>query len=241
MKGPIKHVTVADLMTKQVVSIDGATPFKEIVTLIHEHHVSALPVTDEAGHVVGIVSEADLLLKEEQLELSERHFLESSRRHVERRKAAALSAAQLMTSPAITIKPTMTVAAAAALMHGRNVKRLPVVDDDDRLVGIVSRSDLLKVFLRDDKEIAREVVTDLALLVLWLEPSRLNVTSRGGVVTLAGEVPRLSDSRLLAKLALELDGVVGVVNQLTYRIDDTRPAPVREAPEGMIGRPFIKG
>jgi CBS-domain-containing membrane protein len=241
MNGPIKHLTVADLMTEKVVSIAGATPFKEIVALIREHRVSALPVVDESGRVVGIVSEADLLLKEEQGELGERRLLESSRRHAERRKAAALTAAHLMTAPAVTIKPTATVAAAATLMHGQKVKRLPVVDEEGRLVGIVSRSDLLKVFLRRDEEIEREVLHDLALLVLWLEPSKLNVKSRGGVVTLAGEVPRLTDARFLAKLALELDGVVGVVDELTYRIDDTRPAPIVEAPRGMIGRPFIKG
>src|SRR5206468_508225 len=102
MNIPIKHQTVGQLMTKSVVSIQPATPFKEIVALIRENGISALPVIDDAGHVLGVVSEADLLLKEERSELMERHLIESSRRRGERRKASALVAAQLMTSPATT-------------------------------------------------------------------------------------------------------------------------------------------
>jgi CBS domain-containing protein len=233
VNGPIKHKLVLDLMTTPVLSIGAETPFKDIVALIREHSVSAVPVIDGEARVLGVVSEADLLLKEERPELEAHRFIEGRGRRSERGKASALAAGELMTAPAITISPRATAAAAATLMHNRKVKRLPVVDDEGRLIGIVSRTDLLKVFLRDDEEIRQEVIHDLALKTLWLEPSRIEVSVRSGVVTLAGEVSRLSDSRLLAKLTQELDGVVGVVNKLIYAIDDTKPTPVRE-PVGPI-------
>ena len=234
MNGPIKHRSVEDLMTETVVTVAPAASFKDMATLLRRHRVSALPVVDHENKVLGIVSEADLLLKEERGSLVERHLVETSRRRSERRKAEGLTAADLMSAPAITVSPAASAATAAALMHSRGVKRLPVVDEASRLVGIVSRSDLLKIFLRHDADIQQEVRGDLVVGTLWLEPEAIEISVADGVVTFSGDVPRLSDGQILARLTLGLDGVVGVVNRLAHRVDDSRPAPVVEALPGMF-------
>lgn len=234
MKGPIKHRLVGDLMTTGVISIEQGSSFKDIAALMRDHRVSALPVVDSERRVLGIVSEHDLLLKEERVTLEERHLVESSRRRRERRKAGAVTAADLMTAPAITVSAQTPAAAAAALMHTRGVKRLPVVDESGRLVGIVSRVDLLKLFLRGDDEIRKEVLRDVVVGTLWLEPDGIEISVVDGVVTFRGEVPRFSDGQILARLTLGLDGVVSVVNRLGYRVDDSRPAPVVEPVPGMF-------
>jgi CBS-domain-containing membrane protein len=236
MKGPIKHKLVKDLMTARVIAIQPETPFKDIVALMREHGISALPVVDPDQRVLGIVSEADLLLKEEREELEERHLVEGTRRRLERRKATGYAARDLMTAPAITIPPSAPAAAAASLMHSRRIKRLPVVDEDGRLVGIVSRTDLLKLFLRVDEEIKKEVLRDVVVGTLWLEPDGIEIDVTDGVVTFTGEVSRFTDSQIIARLTLGLDGVVGVVNRLRYRVDDSKPARVVESTPGMFSR-----
>ena len=149
--------TVADAMTRDVVVAHPQTPFKEIVRRMREARVSALPVLDDDGRLVGIVSEADLILKEDpELDETARLF-EGRHRRTDRQKAAGLFARELMTSPVVTIGPNESLGEAARLMHRRQVKRLPVVDEEGRIVGILARSDLLTVFLREDAEIEREV------------------------------------------------------------------------------------
>jgi CBS domain-containing protein len=146
---------VRDVMTPQVLTVDEQAPFKEIVALMDECRISALPVLDEKGRVVGIVSEADLLLKEEFPEgPAGGRLLQGRRQREERAKAAGDTAVELMTAPAVTIGPDATVTEAARLLHRHGIKRLPVVDPAGPLLGIVSRADLLKVFLRADAEIA---------------------------------------------------------------------------------------
>jgi CBS-domain-containing membrane protein len=143
------------------------------------------------------------------------------RRH-ERSKASGRIAWQLMTAPAITIGPAATLGEAARLMHRRAVKRLPVVDPDDRtIIGIVSRTDLLKVFLRDDAEIAREVREDVIRRTLWIDPDTIRIVVRDGVVTMEGQAEYPSLRSVLEQLVLSCEGVVGVDNRLTYLPDDT--------------------
>jgi CBS-domain-containing membrane protein len=160
---------VRDVMTREVVTVDERASFKEVATLIAEHRVSALPVLDGKGRVVGIVSEADLLLKEEFAEKPTKDRLFQSRRQRETRaKAAGDTAAELMTSPAVTVGPDASVAEAARLLHRHGVKRLPVVDPAGPLLGIVSRADLLKVFLHSDADIAREVRQQVLMRAMWM-------------------------------------------------------------------------
>jgi CBS domain-containing protein len=153
------HSLVKDLMTTQVVTVGPATPFKEIVARLAEHRVSAAPVVDEAGRVLGIVSEADLLLKEEFPNPDQDiPLIWTKRRRLEREKAAGSTARDLMTVALVAISPDATVAEAARRLHRAQIKRLPVIGQGGRLVGIISRGDLLKVFNRPDHAIQREIL-----------------------------------------------------------------------------------
>jgi CBS domain-containing protein len=207
-------------MTQHVHVAGPQTQFKLLVRLIEENRVSAIPIVDEQGVPIGIVSETDLLLKERRAELDGAHDLVPSRRRSElRAKADGVLAGDLMTSPAITIPATTGLAQAARLMQERNVRRLVVVDARGRIAGIVTRSDLLQVFLRGDEELRREI-NDVLLPALLLEASTIQVDVIWNVVTLAGELDRRSDVEILTRMVAELDGVVGVVDHLSFRWDD---------------------
>jgi CBS domain-containing protein len=213
---------VRDVMTREVVTVGEQESFKELVALMAECRVSALPVLDEGGRVVGVVSEADLLLKEEFPEGPAGGRLFQGRRHrMERAKAAGDTAVELMTAPAITIGPDATVAEAARLLQRHQIKRLPVVDPAGPLLGIVSRADLLKVFLRSDDQIAREVRQEVLLRALWVNPDTVVVEVRDGVVTLTGQLERRSLIPIAVSLVRGLDGVVDVVDRLTFEVDDS--------------------
>lgn len=221
------HRRVADVMTTGVVAAEEGTPFKEIARRMRSHLVSALPVVDGDGRVLGVVSEADLLPKEEDPEWLRPHLLESGRRRVTRSKAEARTAGELMTSPAVTIGPDASLGQAARLMHERGCKRLPVVDASGRLVGMVSRADLLRVFLRPDEDIRREVVEEVLVRGLWVDPGDVSVRVREGVVTLEGPLERRSLVPILVRLVRGVDGVVGVEDRLSWVVDDigVRPEP----------------
>jgi CBS domain-containing protein len=215
--------TVQDVMTRDVVAVRGSTPFKELVRLLNEHRVTAVPVLDDAGRVVvGVVSESDLALKEVQPP-REGHtpIFESARHRSEREKAGGTTAAALMTKPAVTVGPETPVVAAARLMHDRDVKRLPVVDHGGALVGIVTRADLLRVFLRPDDELRFEILDGVAGELLGLPPGAVAVGVRDGVVRLAGQVPLRSQALALEKLTRAVDGVVAVETGMGWTIDDT--------------------
>jgi CBS-domain-containing membrane protein len=209
-------------MTARPVVATESTGFKEIAGLLAEYRISALPVVDEAGRLVGVVSEADLLLKETFTSDDGPHLLDSGRTRRERAKAGALLARDLMTSPAVAISPLAEITEAARLMHDMKVKRLPVVDGDGLVVGIVTRGDLLRVFLRPDTQIREDVVEGLIVRTLWMDPNNIVVQVGNGVVELSGEVDRKSDIRVLCNMIAALDGVVGVAEHLSYRFDDTR-------------------
>lgn len=217
-----RHRTVSDVMTSRVHVASPMTPFKLLVRLIEENRISAIPIVDQQGVPVGIVSEADLLLKERRQELeSKRDLVHPRKRRHQRAKAAGSIASELMTSPPPTATAGTSLVQAARLMQERNVRRLVVVDERGRIAGIVSRSDLLKVFLRTDEELRNEIVGGLIPALLWPAPADLGVDVRSNVVTLSGEVDRKSDAEMLTRLARHLDGVVGVVDELTYRWDDS--------------------
>jgi CBS-domain-containing membrane protein len=223
MKSTVREKSTAeDVMTKRVVAVSQAAPYKEIVGLMNEYRVTAVPVVDDDGVLVGIVSEADLLLKEELGPAGGGGFKLTRRHRTDRAKAAGWTAAQLMTAPVLTIRPGAKLAEVAHIMHERGVKRLPVVDEGNRIVGIVSRADLLRVFLRPDAEIRREVMEDVLQRTLWIDPFTLRVTVEKGVVTLEGEVERWSLVPLIGELVEAIEGIVGVRNLLRSRTDDTR-------------------
>ena len=213
--------TVGDVMTTEVRSASPATPFRAIAATLTTLHVSALPVVDVEGVVVGVVSEADLMLKE----LYGTHPSRADAWLPEREmsKVDAAIAADLMSSPAITIRAGASLTEAAKLMHDRQVKRLPVVDGEGHLVGIVTRGDLLSVFLRPDAEIRRQVIDEVVVRTLWMDPATFTVTVAGGVVTLVGRVDRRSDIAVLVGLIRGVDGVVSVHCELDFKYDDTTP------------------
>lgn len=210
---------VRDVMTRTVVVASTQTPFKELVRMLREFRVSAVPVVGESGTIVGVVSEGDLLLHEDPAVLTPR-FLEGHERKVERHKAAALLARDLMTSPPVTIGPEATTAEAAHLMHERHVKRLPVVDAGGTILGVISRVDLLLEYLRDDEEILDEV-RRIVKEELVLPPETLRISVDEGVVSLAGQVERRTLVPAIWDRIRSVDGVVGVDERLAWNVDDT--------------------
>lgn len=211
---------VASVMTKDVVAVTSGTGYKEIVERMRERGVSAVPVIDGERQVIGIVSEADLLLKEEQPAPRLGNALLHTKGDAT--KAEGRNAADLMTAPVVTVGPEATLAEAARLMHRRRVKRLPVVDEEGRLVGIVSRADLLQPFLRSDESIAEEVRTAVLLQTLVIDPEAVTVAVEDGVVRLEGELETRSLAAIAARLVKAVDGVVAVDNRLSWELDDTK-------------------
>ncbi|NUW39470.1 CBS domain-containing protein [Nonomuraea rhodomycinica] len=226
------RVKIDTVMTREVASVNGSTPFKDVAEVLIAHAVSAVPVVDAEGHVVGVVSEADLLRKEEFREQFYREGYQPPLRARlrdrvgrERRRAAETAhgdtAAELMTSPAVTTTPDATTVEAARLMDGHGVKRLPVVDEDGRLVGVVSRHDLLKVFVRQDGDIAREVREDVLDATIGVDTDEVRLRVDNGVVTLGGAVRFRSDAEILARMTQRVNGVVDVIDELEWKEDDT--------------------
>jgi CBS domain-containing protein len=226
MNSPPRHWTVSDVMTSRVHVAGPQAQFKLLVRLIEENRVSAIPIVDQQGVPVGIVSESDLLLKERRTELeSSRDLLHVRRRRLERAKAAGTVASDLMSRPAITVPSDTSLGEAARLMQERNVRRLVVVDQRGRIAGIVSRSDLLQVFLRTDEDLRQEIAGKVIPAVLMPPDDAVDVEVSWNVATLSGEVDRKSDAEILTRMTKELDGVVAVVDRLTYRWDDTAGVP----------------
>ncbi|MDR7275761.1 CBS domain-containing protein [Catenuloplanes atrovinosus] len=213
---------VGDVMTRDVVTVTAGTPYRVIIDVLMRRRVSAAPVVDELGRVLGVVSETDLL---HQVEFSDQdpgpRLFESRRHRRTRAKAGAATAADLMTAPAHTALATTSVTAAARRMAENRVKRLPLVDELGRIVGIVTRSDLLKVHLRGDPAILAEIEKDVLGRTLLLEPGTVTVTVRDGAVTLDGVVDRVSSADLAVRLTRRVAGVVTVTDRLRPEFDDT--------------------
>ncbi|GHG16812.1 CBS domain-containing protein [Streptomyces hydrogenans] len=194
----MKHLKVGGLMTDDVVSALPDTSFRDVAKLLAEHDITGLPVVDADDHVVGVVSESDLLARR------------------------ALTARGVMSTPAVTVHAEEAAADAARLMVRRGVERLPVVDEEERLVGIVTRRDLLRVFLRPDPEIRRRIREEVLADAMDLPPDAIDVHVLDGVVTLAGRLRRRSQASTLRRLAERVEGVVAVVDRLSAGDDGTR-------------------
>lgn len=210
--------TVKDVMTTRVVAVPQAAEYLEIVTVLRQHRVSAVPVLDDAGKVVGVVSEADLLGKLTAPPLPTGTIRLAWR--LRERTATAVTASELMTTPAITITPDETVTEAARLLQARQIKRLPVVDRNDRLVGIISRADVLSVFERPDERIRDEVANAVIAGEFALNPDLFEVTVRSGIVTLTGSIDRRAVALTLLGKIRFLEGVVAVRDRLSYPPED---------------------
>ena len=214
--------TVKDVMTRDVVALRETASYKDIIIVMRMRHVSAFPVLDSAGHVVGVVSEADLLPKEAGPEpfTGPAASLLASGRAGERAKASGLTAGELMSKPVVTISPDATVAEAARVMYDRRVKRMPVVDGSGRLVGIVSRVDVLSVFVRPDREIQAEVIKKVIVGELALDPDAFEVIVKSGIVTVTGQTASHAAARHLLDVVQHVEGVVDVRDRLSYPAED---------------------
>lgn len=216
---------IRDLMTADVVSVTPETSLKDVARLLVEHRISGLPVCDEGARVVGVVSEADILFKERGRAESAggplAWLFEDARRE-EAAKFAARTAGEAMTSPAVTIEPDRPAATAARRMVEQGVNRLPVVSRDGRLLGIVTRADLVRAFTRTDEVIAQEIRDEILRQALWAEPGTIEVTVENGEVQLEGELETSSDVIVLEKLVEKTPGVVSVRMQVGYRVDGHR-------------------
>jgi CBS-domain-containing membrane protein len=225
-----RHRTVQDVMTTAVVTANRSTPYKEIVRLLAEHRISSLPVLSEGWQVIGVVSESRLLAAQDRM--ARRGRAAGGRRRVRWSRSATLTVGELMTAPPVTIRPDATISAATRAMTTHHVASLPVTGADHELIGIVSRCDLLSVFLRSDDDIICEV-RHLLDEMPFRNPADVIVTVRHGIVTLSGVVrPRPGRHQDLIPAAIRLiwavDGVVEVVNKTTG--DESPYATGKSAP-----------
>jgi CBS domain-containing protein len=214
----VKDTRVKDVMTSSVVAVRRSADFKEMVTVMRSRRISAFPVIDADDRVIGVVSEADLLVKESTPALPQgiTRLTWLLRRQS---KADGTTAAEVMSTPAVTIRQDAPVGEAARLMQSRRVKRLPVTDADGRLRGIVSRADLLSVYERPDAEIRDEVIKGVLTGEFGLEELLFDVTVNSGVVTLTGPVATHAVAVSLLATIRYVEGVVAVRDRLIYPED----------------------
>ncbi|MEE4418284.1 CBS domain-containing protein [Streptomyces bugieae] len=212
----MRHRSVADLMTPNAVVVQPGTSFRVIARLLDEYDITAVPVVDQDERPIGVVSEADLL-----------------RRRTT--KAGPSTADALMTSPAVVARPEWSAVRAARTMEKKKVKRLPVVDESGRLIGVISRRDLVQLFLRRDRAIQEEILEEVLTCTMGLPPSAVTVEVDDGTVTLSGALERKSLVPMAVRMCESVDGVVEVIDRLTAVHDDTTtrrpvPEPARGAP-----------
>jgi CBS domain-containing protein len=204
------HAYVKDVMTADVVAVRADTSYRDLAAQLRTHRVSGFPVVDDDGKVVGVVSESDLLAAGTPGSKHLAFF------HHQDPSAAAPAAAHLMTHPAVTIGSDEPVRRAAALMSARKLRRLPVVDHGGRLVGILSRADVLSVLARPDEEIRCEVTQDVIADGFFLDPAPFTVTVKDGIVTLAGPLGSVLLGRNIIDQVGHLEGVVAVRDRFSY-------------------------
>jgi CBS domain-containing protein len=228
-------LTVGDVMTRSVVSAQPATPLREVAELLVENHgISGLPVVDADGTVLGVVSEADLLIKAQGAGAIHHRPLarilgESARTREELAKLEAATAGEAMTAPAVTISSRRPVHEAAGVMVKRGVNRLPVVDDG-RLVGIITRADLVRSYVRSDAELAATIRSEVIRRILWLDPGAFKVVVQDGVATIDGHVERRSTADMLGRAVRMVPGIVQVHATVTWAMDDGALQPSSQDP-----------
>jgi CBS domain-containing protein len=199
---------VSEVMTTEVLSVSPTASLKEVAELLATRGISGIPVVDGKGAVVGVLSEADVLFKERGPR--PRHRFAHHKDDIEQAKVDADTAGEAMTTPAVTVNPDLRLEDAARLMLESKIKRLPVVDDGGRLVGIVTRSDLVRAFVRPDDEIENEIRNEVLLQELWLDPGSFDVTVERGEVRLEGRLGSEEEVAILERRVKLVPGVVGV-------------------------------
>jgi CBS domain-containing protein len=218
---------VSDVMSTTLISVSPDMPLRDVARLLSEHRISGVPVIDD-GRCLGVVSEADLLMKQLGRPISRRLPIEwiLGERHDadELRRRAATTAREAMSAPAVTIGADRPVREAAAIMVDRGINRLPVVRDG-RVIGIVTRSDLVRAYLRLDAEVLRAIREEILRTTMWIDPDSLEVTVREGIVYLSGTVDRRSTARIVEKLVGLVDGASQVISSLTWEMDDEHAEP----------------
>lgn len=227
---------VRDVMARSVVTVDRETPLKDVAGLLVDRRISGVPVLDSDGTVVGVVSEADLLVKEQGPDAIRhrrmaRFFGDSSAARAQLAKLAAITAGEAMTEPAVTIESSRPISEAAALMTTRKLNRLPVVDDG-RLVGIVTRADLVRAYVRSDHELTMTIREEVLLRILWLNPTSFNVSVIDGVASIRGHVQRKSTAEMIAPTVSMVPGIIDVRADVTWALDDSQYKP--SAPDAVF-------
>jgi CBS-domain-containing membrane protein len=214
---------VRDIMTTEPIRVTDDTRLKEAARVMVRHHVSGLPVVDGSGKLVGIVSEGDFLRQEASRDRGHGvSLLDALFGGEELEVVAAETVGEVMTKNVVTITPEATVGEAARVMARRNVKRLPVVDLEGELVGIISRADVVSAFTKPDDVIEDEVREDIVRRLLFLDPDSISVVVSDGVVTLEGELENRTEAQLIEELTRRIAGVVKVHSHLGYKIDDRK-------------------
>jgi CBS domain-containing protein len=220
--GEESEMKVKDVMKTEVTTVGPETMLRDVAAILAERGISGLPVVENGGSVIGVVSEADILMKEAAPQARRDgllgRLLEPPDPDADA-KLAARTAREAMTSPAVTVESKESVPRAAALMVERGINRLPVVDGG-ALVGIVTRADLVRAFTREDSAIASEIRNEVILRQFWVDPETVLVNVKNGEVTLKGELERRSVAELLGSFVERVPGVVAVDSQLSWREDD---------------------
>lgn len=216
--------TVRDVMTRPVISVTPDTPLKDVARLLVEHGISGVPVVGPKREVLGVVSEADFLVKERGADAI-RHrplaaIIGESREAIRQlAKVEAATAGEAMSSPAVTVASGATIAEAAAAMVERAVNRLPVTEDGV-LVGIVTRADLVRAYVRSDEQLAETIRDDVLRRTLWLDPAGFEIAVEDGVARIRGTVDRRSTADMIERVAAMVPGVVRVQSEVTWEVED---------------------
>ncbi len=217
--------TVEQVMTTPVITVNPETPIAEVARILVEHSISGLPVVDAEGRVLGVVSEGDVLVKEAGHPTPSRRALawllgpgRAARQQQD--KVDAQTAGELMTSPALTLEPFRTLRAAAEIMTSHKVNRLPVVGEDGRLLGIVTRADLVRAFVQTDEELVEAIRMELLARSMWLDPDKFEVTVDNGAARVTGEVLKRSTVETIERFLHTLPGVASAEVDVTWTEDD---------------------
>lgn len=218
----MREMVVADLMTRPVVTVTSSTPFKNVVAVLAEYRIGSVPVLDGRGRPIGVVSETDLLTKEEQRGAVDSPRLWSTRRRWRTWvKGRGTTASDVMTTPALTVGEHEPIAVAARKLLRQGMRRLYVVDDNGHVRGVLAKRDVLRVFLRSDDELLADIEREVVPRLLWADPAHAAVKVRDGEVTLAGAVEKRSEARRAVALTEAIPGVVAVYDELAFTVDDT--------------------
>ena len=220
---------ICDVMTRSVISARAETPLKEVARLLVHNGISGLPVVNDDGDVVGVVSEADFLVKEQGAGALRHRPLsrirgESPETRAQVDKLEAVTAGECMTTPAVTIASDRLISEAAATMTARRVNRLPVVDHG-RVVGIVTRADLIRAYVRSDEELASTIRQEVLLRTLWEDPTSFTVEVVNGVASIKGHVERRSIAGMVDRAIRLVPGIVDVLADVTWGRDDSQIGP----------------